>query len=39
MLDTSNGGRYGVQIDYVATIGSENARIYSKWGSEPYVFE
>lgn len=37
MLNASGGGQHGVQIDYITTIGSGNSRVYSKWGSEPYV--
>lgn len=37
MLNASAGGQHGVQIDYITTIGAGNSRIYSKWGSEPYV--
>lgn len=37
MLNASEGGQHGVQIDYITTIGAGNSRIYSKWGSEPYV--
>lgn len=37
MLTVSGGGQYGVQIDYITTIGAGNSRVYSKWGSAPYV--
>ena len=37
ILNVSGGGKYGVQIDYITTIGSGNSRVYSKWGSAPYV--
>lgn len=37
MLNASGGGQHGVQIDYITIIGSGNSRVYSKWGSEPYV--
>lgn len=37
MLSASGGGQYGVQIDYITTMGAGNARIYSKWGGAPYV--
>ena len=37
MLDASGGGQYGVQIDYITTIGAGNSRVYSRWSGEPYV--
>ena len=37
MLNVSGGGQYGVQIDYITTIGSGNSRVYSRWSGEPYV--
>lgn len=37
ILNVSGGGKYGVQIDYITTIGSGNSRVYSKWTNAPYV--
>ena len=37
MMTASGGGQYGVQIDYITTIGAGNSRVYSKWSGAPYV--
>lgn len=33
----SNSGQNGILIEYLTTIGSGNARVYSSWTAEPYV--
>lgn len=37
-VDTaSNSGQNGILIEYLTSIGSGNARVYSTWSDEPYV--
>ena len=33
----SNNGQSGILIEYLTSIGSGNARVYSLWSGEPYV--